>query len=61
MDFEWFEPKREWVLRERGIDFIRVASAIFDGRPVLTVPSPRIGEQRFLSIGVVEQRILAVV
>lgn len=61
VEFEWSEPKREWVLRERGIDFIRVAAALFDGRPLLTVSSPRGGEERFLSVGLVEGRVFSVV
>jgi uncharacterized DUF497 family protein len=51
VEFSWDEPKREWVLAERGIDFLRVAFALFDGRPLLTVPTPRDDEDRFLSIG----------
>jgi uncharacterized protein len=61
MEFEWSEAKRQWVLQERGIDFIRVASALFDGRPILTVPSPRGGEERFLSVGLIEGRMFAAV
>jgi hypothetical protein len=61
MEFEWSEAKRQWVLQERGIDFIRVASDIFDGRPILTVPSPRGDEERFLSVGFIEGRMFAVV
>jgi uncharacterized DUF497 family protein len=41
MDFSWDEPKRASVLAERGIDFLRVAFSLFDGRPRLTVPTPR--------------------
>jgi uncharacterized DUF497 family protein len=54
VDFAWDEAKREWVLAERGIDFLRVAFALFDGRPLLTVPTPRDDEDRFLSIGLIE-------
>ncbi len=54
MDFEWSEAKRLWVLKERGIDFLRIADALFDGRPILTVPSPRDGEDRFLSLVPIE-------
>ena len=38
--FSWDEAKREWVLAERGIDFLRLAFSLFDGRPLLTVPRP---------------------
>ena len=51
MEFAWDESKREWVLAERGIDFLRIAFALFDGRPMLTVPTPRGDEERFQSIG----------
>jgi uncharacterized DUF497 family protein len=61
MDFEWSEAKRQWVLEERGIDFLRVADALFDGRPVLTVPSLRDGEERFLSLVSIEGKLFAVI
>jgi uncharacterized protein len=61
VEFTWDESKREWVLEERGIDFIRVADALFDGRPILTVPTPRHDEERFLSIGPIEGKFFAVV
>jgi hypothetical protein len=58
--FEWNEDKRRWVLRERGLDFLD-AVALFDGRPLLTAPSPRGIEERWLSIGELEGRLIAVV
>jgi uncharacterized DUF497 family protein len=61
MEFEWRPAKREWVLNERGIDFLRVADALFDGRPILTAASPRDGEERFVSIGPIEGKMFAVV
>jgi uncharacterized protein len=61
VDFSWDEPKREWVLAERGIDFLRVAFSLFDGRPVLTVPTPRSDEERFLSIDPIEGKFFAVI
>jgi uncharacterized protein len=48
MDLEWFEDKRLWTLKERGLDF-RDARHLFDGRPLYTYPSPREGEERFVS------------
>jgi len=33
MEFRWDESKREWVLAERGIDFLRVAFSLFDVVP----------------------------
>jgi uncharacterized DUF497 family protein len=61
VEFSWDEPKREWVLAERGIDFLRVAFALFDGRPLLTVPTPRDDEDRFLSIGLIEGKFFAAI
>lgn len=61
MDFSWDESKREWVLAERGIDFLRVAFSLFDGRPLLTVPALRHDEERFLSIGPMEGKLFAVI
>ena len=61
MDVEWDEQKRQKVLRERGIDFVRMAKLLLGGRPVLTVPSPRGEEDRFISIGMSEGRLFAVV
>jgi uncharacterized protein len=60
MEFEWSEGKRGWVLDERGLDFAD-APLLFDGRPLLTVPSPRDGEDRWLSLGAIEGRLIAVV
>ena len=61
MKFEWSEEKRLWVLRERGIDFLRVADALFDGRPILTVPSNRGVEERFLSLVPIDGKLFAVI
>ena len=48
------------VLRERAIDFIHEPH-LFDGRPLMTVPSPRGGEERWVSIGELNGVLLAVV
>lgn len=61
LEFSWDEAKREWVLAERGIDFLGVAFSLFDGRPLLTVPTPRGDEERFLSIGLIEEKFFAVI
>jgi hypothetical protein len=42
------------LLAKRGIDFLRVAFSLFDGRPLLTVPTPRGEEERLLSIGLID-------
>ena len=49
------------MLATRGIDFLLVAFALFDGRPLLTVPTPREDEDRFLSVGLIEWKFFAVV
>lgn len=48
------------MLAERGIDFLLVAFELFDGRPLLTVPTPR-DEDRFLSMGLIEGKFFAFV
>jgi len=60
MNFEWFESKRLWTLADRGLDF-RDARFLFDGRPLYTYPSSRGDEARFVSVGFLEQRMVAVV
>lgn len=58
--FEWDEAKRLRTLRERGPDF-RDARLLFDGRPFYSYPSLRFGEDRVVSIGLLEQRLIAIV
>ncbi|HYZ40032.1 MAG TPA: BrnT family toxin [Stellaceae bacterium] len=60
MDFEWSEAKRIAVLEARGLDFID-AEALFDGRALYTVASPRFTEERWLSVGELNGRLVAVV
>ena len=60
MEFEWDEGKRRRVLRERGLDFLD-ATVLFDGRPLLTVPSSRSAEERWLGIGLIEGRLIAAI
>lgn len=50
--FQWDEDKRQEVLARRGIDFLD-AIRMFAG-PVLTVPSARRGEPRWLAVGLVD-------
>jgi hypothetical protein len=42
------------------LDFLDGA-LLFDGRPLLTAPSIREGEERWISIGALEGRLVAVV
>jgi uncharacterized protein len=60
MDFEWDEAKRDRNLRKHGIDFLR-ACRLFDGRPLCSYASPREGEQRVVSVGLLDDRLIAVV
>ena len=60
MDFEWDEKKRAINLAEHGLDLID-ATRLFDGRPVFTYPSPRHGEERFVTVGHLRNRFFAVV
>ena len=59
MQFEWDENKRLANAAKHGIDF-RDAVAIWEG-PVLEIPSPQSEEQRWLAIGRMNGRIVAVV
>ena len=61
MIFEWNEAKRERVLNERGIDFLDLAASLFDGRAVITMPSRRGDEERFITIGLIEDRSFVLV
>jgi uncharacterized DUF497 family protein len=60
MDFEWDERKRAMNLRDHGLDLMD-ATPLFDGRPVYTYPSPRHGEERFVTVGSLVGKFLAVV
>jgi uncharacterized DUF497 family protein len=60
VEFEWSEAKRQTVLEVRGLDFID-CEAIFDGRPLLTAPSPRGQEERWVSVGALNGVLIAVV
>lgn len=61
MEFEWDEEKRRLNLDKLGVDLLR-AARIFRGK-IVTMPDLRFdyGEERFLSIGMVEDEILVVV
>ncbi len=58
--FEWDERKRQLNLDKHGLDFLR-ATELFDGRPILSVPARNSAEDRFLSVGELEGRLIAVV
>jgi uncharacterized protein len=60
MEFEWSEAKRLAVLDARRLDFLD-GRRLFDGRPICTAPSPRSGEQRWVSIGELDGEMIAIV
>lgn len=61
MEFEWDEAKRLLNLDKHGIDFVDVPD-MFDG-DLVTVEDERYsyGEQRFITFGLLQGRIIAVV
>jgi uncharacterized protein len=61
MEYEWDEAKRFANLRKHGIDFTDV-SVVFDG-DLVTVEDDRYsyGEQRFVTFGLLQGRVIAVV
>jgi len=60
MRFEWDDNKRVSDLDKHGIDFVD-AELVFDGRSVVSVPSPYPDEVRSLTTGFVEGRLITVV
>ena len=61
MNFEWDGTKRELNINRHGIDFIN-SPDIFDGY-TLTIEDDRYdyGESRFVTFGILEGRVVAVV
>lgn len=59
-EFEWWEPKRLFVLGDRGLDF-RDAAALLEQSRLYTYTSPRGAEQRWVSVGYLEGELVAVV
>ena len=60
MEFEWSEQKRLVVLGARGLDFLD-GRRLFDGRPLLSAPSPRGAEERWVGIAELSGEVVAVV
>jgi len=60
MDFEWDENKRLRNIEQHGVDFIG-AVQLFDGRPVFTYHTPRDGEDRWGTVGLIGERFYLVV
>ena len=61
MNFEWDDTKRKLNIKKHGIDFINV-SKIFDVY-TLSINDDRFdyGEERFVTLGILEGRVVAVV
>jgi hypothetical protein len=60
MGLSWNDTKRDRVRAERGLDFAD-ADLFFDGRPVVTEPSSRGGEERWRSTAIVSGRFVTLV
>jgi uncharacterized protein len=50
MEFEWDEMKRHRNIRDHQVDFVDAAQ-LFDGRPTFTYHSPRNNEDRWGTVG----------
>lgn len=60
-DFEWDDNKRSTNAAKHGIDFANAASVFEDPRQLMFRSSHRSGEERLLSIGMMQGRLIAVV
>ncbi len=60
MRFEWDEEKRALNLAKHGIDFDRAVD-LFDGRPVREVRSAYLLEERWLTIGPLDGKLVTAV
>ena len=60
MNFEWDENKREANIAKHGLDLM-TGGCLFDGRPVYSYPSPRGEENRYVTVGLLAEELVAVV
>ncbi|MDQ3693330.1 MAG: BrnT family toxin [Chloroflexota bacterium] len=60
MEFEWDDAKRRSNISKHDIDFRR-ARLLFDGRPIATTLSSFMAEERWLTTGLLDDRIVTVV
>jgi uncharacterized protein len=58
--FEWDEAKAEQNLAKHGLRFVDAVD-VFDGRSVITRPSEKNGEARYVTIAKLDGRFVAVV
>lgn len=56
--YEWDEDKRAMNITAHGVDFVSIEN--FDWATCLSVSDDRFDEYRYLSLGVIEQRLHAV-
>ena len=60
-EFEWDEAKRLANLRKHGIDFIDVPSVFEEDSVTVEDDRYSYGEQRFITFGLLQGRVIAVV
>jgi uncharacterized DUF497 family protein len=60
MEFEWDKTKRDSNLTKHGVDF-PFAEMLFDGRPVITAPSRRAAEERYITTGKIDGRFFTAI
>lgn len=60
MDFKWDENKREINLAKHSLD-LAAGIDLFDGRPVYSYPSLRGNENRYVTVGKLAERYVAIV
>ena len=60
MIFDWDPPKRDFNRERHKLDLLD-GQILFDGRPVVTWPSPRGDEMRFVTVGPIGPKFYAVV
>jgi len=60
MDFEWDEVKRQKNIKSHAVDFIDMIP-VFDGRPAFTYHSPRKDEDRWGTVGIINDKFYLVV
>lgn len=60
MLFEWDETKRAANRDQHRLDLLD-GQLLFDGRPVIDYPSPRGGELRFVTVGLIGTKFYAVI
>jgi uncharacterized DUF497 family protein len=60
MEFDWNPGKRQRILAARGLDFAD-ARLFFDGRPAVTEPSSRSGEERLRTTAVIYNEMVTLV